>query len=196
MGRLLDFSERIILILLFAAFANAILRNPHSIGLLLVATEAMSVFFVIFRKRTTDVSTIPADWFFALAGTMLPLLVRPGDLQLIPGPASATLMVMGALVSIAAKLSLNKRFGLAPANRGVQGGWAYSIVRHPMYAGYFLVQLGFVLANASVWNIGLYLLAWGAQVARMLREEKWLMTDASYRDYSAKVRHRIIPGVF
>jgi len=182
--------------LLFAAFANANFHNPHSISLLLVATEAMSVFFVIFRKRTTDVSAIPADWFFALAGTMLPLLVRPGGVSVVPGPASAALMILGALITIAAKLSLNKRFGLAPANRGVQGGWAYSVVRHPMYAGYFLVQLGFLLANVTLWNAGLYLLAWGVQVARMMREEKWLMADPTYGAYAAKVRYRVVPGVF
>lgn len=196
MGRILDLSERIILVLLFAAFANSALRSPQHANLLLILTEGMSVFFVIFRRQTLDVSTAPLDWALALMGTMLPLLVRPHGQPLIPGYICAVIMGVGALITIAAKLSLNRRFGIAPANRGVQRAWAYAIVRHPMYAGYIVVQCGFLLLNPTVWNLGLYVTAWSIQVGRILREERWLSSDPDYRAYAEAVRFRLIPGLF
>lgn len=196
MGRILDLSERIILVLLFAAFANSALRSPQHANLLLILTEGMSVFFVIFRRQTLDVSTAPLDWALALMGTMLPLLVRPHGQPLIPGYICAVIMGVGALITIAAKLSLNRRFGIAPANRGVQRAWAYAIVRHPMYAGYIVVQCGFLLLNPTVWNLALYVTAWSIQVGRILREERWLSSDPDYRAYAEAVRFRLIPGLF
>jgi len=196
MGRILDLSERFILVLLFAALANSTIRSAHPANYLLLTTEAMSVFFVLIRRQTLDVSTAPLDWFLALGGTMLPLLVRPGAPPLIPEAIGAAMMSCGVLVTVAAKLSLNRRFGLAPANRGVQRAWAYAIVRHPMYVGYFIVQIGFLLTNPSLWNLGLYLVAWSIQVARLLREERWLMTDPAYQAYSQAVRFRLLPGIF
>jgi protein-S-isoprenylcysteine O-methyltransferase Ste14 len=196
MGRILDLSERIILILLFAALANSALRSPQHANLLLILTEGMSVFFVIIRKQTLDVSTLPLDWALALLGTMLPLLVRPHGEPLVPGYVATAIMSVGALITLAAKLSLNRRFGIAPANRGVQRAWAYSIVRHPMYAGYIVVQCGFLLLNPTLWNLGLYLVAWGIQVGRIVREERWLSQDPAYRAYAEAVRFRLIPGLF
>ena len=196
MGRILDLSERIILVLLFVALLSANLRSGHPANLLLVATEFMSVFFVLIRRRALSVSTHAVDWVLALGGTMLPLMVRPGGQPLVVDAVSATLMSAGALVALAAKLSLNRRFGLAPANRGVQRAWAYSIVRHPMYAGYIVVQLGFILANPTPRNLAIYAIAWSVQVARIVREERWLMSDPEYQAYAATVRFRLVPGVF
>lgn len=182
--------------LLFVAFANSALRSPERANLLLLVTEGMSVFFVIFRRRTVDVSTLPIDWALALGGTMLPLLVRPATPPLAPEWLSASIMAIGSVIAMAAKLSLNRRFGVAPANRGVQRAWAYSIVRHPMYAGYIVVQLGFLLLNPSLWNVVVYVVAWGIQVARILREERWLSADPEYRVYVENVRFRLVPGLF
>jgi len=196
MARILDLAERIILVLLFAAFANATLRAGHVANLLLLITEGMSVFFILFRRRAFSVSTEPVDWALALGGSMLPLLVRPGAAAIAPEVVTTALMSLGALITVLAKLSLNRRFGMAPANRGVQAGWAYSIVRHPMYAGYVLVQLGFLLSNPSLWNLCLYLACWSVQLGRVFREERWLLTDPDYQTYAAKVRYRLVPGIF
>lgn len=196
MGRILDISERIILVLLFAAFAWANWRSEHLANLLVLATEAMTVFFILIRRQAFSISAQPVDWLLALGGTMLPLFARPGGQSFAPEVVGIVAMIGGAVVSAAAKLSLNRRFGIAPANRGVQRNWAYSIVRHPMYVGYFVAQFGYLLINPSLWNIGLYLAAWGLQFGRILREERWLLTDPEYQAYAASVRFRLVPGVF
>ncbi len=95
-----------------------------------------------------------------------------------------------------AKLSLGRSFGLLPANRGVVSTGAYRFVRHPIYAGYLLSEIGFLLANFSTRNlitIGVWMVL---QIGRILLEERLLSDDADYRAYRAQVRYRLIPGVF
>ena len=44
--------------------------------------------------------------------------------------------------AMAAKFSLARSFGLAPANRGVKSRGAYAFLRHPMYLGYVVEWIG------------------------------------------------------
>jgi protein-S-isoprenylcysteine O-methyltransferase Ste14 len=87
-------------------------------------------------------------------------------------------------------------FGIAPANRGVQAGWAYAVVRHPMYLGYMIMQLGYLMHNPSPRNLAVYGIAWMFQVARIEREERHLLRDAAYQHYAGRVRRRLVPGVY
>jgi len=105
------------------------------------------------------------------------------------------LWAFGVTLSIAAKASLNVRFGLAPANRGVQARGAYALVRHPMYAGYLLMGLAYFLINPTAWNAAVYAVSWGCQFVRVGREERWLGQDPAYRAYVEAVRFRFIPYV-
>ena len=72
----------------------------------------------------------------------------------------------------------------------------YRFVRHPMYAGYALAHIGSLLAFPSFWNFVVYTGALLLQIARLLREEQLLLTDESYRAFAARVRYRLLPGVF
>jgi protein-S-isoprenylcysteine O-methyltransferase Ste14 len=73
----------------------------------------------------------------------------------------------------------------------------YAIVRHPMYAGSLLYLLGMPLALGSYWG----LLALAAMIPfliwRLFDEGQFLSKNLSgYTEYCAKVRWRLIPGVF
>jgi len=73
----------------------------------------------------------------------------------------------------------------------------YAIVRHPMYAGGLLLVLGTPLALGSCWG----LLAIGAMMPvllwRLFDEERFLARKLpGYTEYCARVRWRLIPGVF
>jgi protein-S-isoprenylcysteine O-methyltransferase Ste14 len=72
----------------------------------------------------------------------------------------------------------------------------YRLVRHPMYAGYLLVHIGNMLLFPSVFNLVLYGIGWWAQILRLLAEEALLSQDEAYRAYQAKVRWRLLPGLF
>ena len=72
----------------------------------------------------------------------------------------------------------------------------YALVRHPMYAGYFVAHIGFLLAFPSLWNLAVYAGGLLVQVARLLREEHLLNTSEKYRAFCQRVRYRLVPGVF
>jgi protein-S-isoprenylcysteine O-methyltransferase Ste14 len=192
----MDWGERLVLVALFLLFAAVNLRAGDPIDTLIVVGEAATAYFVLTRRRAISITERPMDWLLAFAGTLMPLLSRPGGAPLIIAPVAVTLLMLGTLTALAAKLSLNRRFGIAPANRGVQDGWAYSLVRHPMYLGYIIAQIGYLLYNPSLRNLAVYGLAWACQFARIVCEERHLMQDAAYRDYASQVRRRLIPGVY
>ena len=197
--RLMDYGERLILSVLFAAFliriAPSLAGAPFNWAL--VASESLVVVFVLIRRPAAEVSTRPADWVFGMLGTLLPLLVKPGGAAMIGPPAlTAFFMLVGLMISIWAKIALQRSFGIAAANRGVIESGPYRLVRHPMYAGYILVQVGFLLGNPSLWNLGVYGAALVFQVARILAEERLLSADPAYVELKKRVRFRLLPPVF
>jgi protein-S-isoprenylcysteine O-methyltransferase Ste14 len=103
---------------------------------------------------------------------------------------------VGLTVVVIGKLSLGRSFGLAPANRGVVSTGLYRLVRHPIYLGYLITHIGFVLANGIDWNLSILAIADAALLMRAVREERTLGADPAYRDYMQRVRWRVLPGVF
>ncbi len=73
----------------------------------------------------------------------------------------------------------------------------YAIVRHPMYSGGALLFIGTPLALGSYWGLLAFVGAMPALVWRLLDEEKFLANNLpGYIDYCAKVRWRLIPGIY
>jgi protein-S-isoprenylcysteine O-methyltransferase Ste14 len=70
----------------------------------------------------------------------------------------------------------------------------YGLVRHPMYTGNVIMMVGIPLALGSYWGLvfvisGLIVLAF-----RIRDEEKLLQEELDgYRDYTQKVRYRLVP---
>ncbi len=73
----------------------------------------------------------------------------------------------------------------------------YAIVRHPMYAFALLLMIGAPLLLGSLWGLVWLALFLPLLAARSLGEETVLRAGlAGYGDYAAKVRFRLIPGVW
>jgi protein-S-isoprenylcysteine O-methyltransferase Ste14 len=73
----------------------------------------------------------------------------------------------------------------------------YAVVRHPMYAGGLLVFIGTPLALGSAWGMLTLAVALPALVFRLLDEERFLRQQLpGYAAYCARVRWRLVPGVF
>ena len=102
----------------------------------------------------------------------------------------------GLSVVIAGKITLGRSFALLPANRGIVSTGVYRVVRHPIYMGYLVGHVAYLLANPSLWNITALVLADAALLVRAVREEKTLALDPAYREYQQKVRWRVAPGIF
>jgi protein-S-isoprenylcysteine O-methyltransferase Ste14 len=193
--RALDITERSLVTLTFIFFLAANLADFKLMNMFVAATESVAVFCILLRRPAESISLSPLDWSLAILGTVGPMLARPGGDALTEGVVPAGLWVAGVFISVAAKLSLNRRFGVAPANRGVQARGAYAFIRHPMYAGYLLMNGAYLLLNPTVFNGIVYSLAWACQLGRIHREEAWLRRDPVYRDYTKSVRFRVFPGL-
>jgi protein-S-isoprenylcysteine O-methyltransferase Ste14 len=73
----------------------------------------------------------------------------------------------------------------------------YAVVRHPMYAGAVLLFISTPLLLGSVYGLLIGLLLIVTIAARSLGEEAMLKQELDgYRDYTKKVKWRIIPFVF
>ncbi len=195
---LMDMGERTFSVLLFAIYVT---RQWHSFALkpynlLSVASEAIVVAFIVVRRPALSVSTRPLDWFVAFAGTALPMLAEAGGKPVASIYVGFWMMIIGLLLSLWAKLIIQRGFGIASANRGVVAKGPYRFVRHPMYAGYLFVHLGYLLMNPLPWNAVLYAVVWSFQIARILVEERLLKQDPAYVEFASRVKFRLIPGLF
>jgi protein-S-isoprenylcysteine O-methyltransferase Ste14 len=73
----------------------------------------------------------------------------------------------------------------------------YAVVRHPMYAYALLFMIGVPLLLGSLWGLLGVVLFIPLLAARTLGEEAMLGDGLSgYREYAAKVRYRLVPGVW
>ncbi len=214
----LDLAERAAVLVLFALFAHRMLprlvdlalveiAHPEVIllaaginaqALLLVIGEALGALLIVIRRRSASLSSQPFDWALSFSAVSAPLLLTtPAAANpFIPAAVTTTLMLAGLLVQISGKAALWRSFGLVPANRGVRTRGLYRVVRHPIYAGYTLTHIGFLIGFPSLRNALLYAAVLAIEVARLLREEALLKRDPAYVDYAARVRYRLLPGIF
>jgi protein-S-isoprenylcysteine O-methyltransferase Ste14 len=213
----LDFAERVIVLILFIYFANKMLprfvhliiteiAHPELLWLaastnlqaaLLVISESLAVFLILTRRFATTVSRRPLDWILSLVAVNAPLLVVPAAASaFVPSEVASTFMIAGMIIQISAKAVLWRSFGLIPANRGIRTKGPYRVVRHPMYAGYTITHIGFLLGFPSLQNTLLYFATFLIEVIRLFREEAILKQDRLYRAYAARVRYRLLPGLF
>ena len=73
----------------------------------------------------------------------------------------------------------------------------YALVRHPMYSGSLLVLLGIPLALGSWWGLVLFPPYLVLIILRLTNEERYLSIHLpGYRDYCARVTHRLIPFIW
>jgi protein-S-isoprenylcysteine O-methyltransferase Ste14 len=198
LNRLVDLGERAIPVLLFSYLVTNLL--PHIVteplNALILVSEGLVAGFIVFRRQAIAVSMRPMDWIVALTGTVAPMLVRPGGHGLAPPQLMLVIFLCGVMLSIWGKLTLRRGFGIAAANRGVVETGAFGFVRHPIYAGYVLTYIFFLLLHPTLWNLCIYLVALAAMVMRIRAEERILAENPAYAAYMTRVRYRLVPGFF
>ncbi|MEZ0354539.1 isoprenylcysteine carboxylmethyltransferase family protein [Mycobacterium sp. pR1184] len=93
--------------------------------------------------------------------------------------------------------------GYAAANITVETGQTvvctglYRLVRHPMYAGNVIMMIGIPLALDSCWGLLFAIPGVAVLVVRILDEEKMLTQElAGYREYTRRVRFRLLPYIW
>lgn len=161
---------------------------------LVVISETLTTVFFIFRSNPKTVSVIPFDWFIAIIGSFAPLFLRPADYGVLP--QAEILIALGTAMQIAGLVSLNRSFALVAAKREIKTRWMYRIVRHPLYASYFLLFSGYILTHTTIFNVVIYLIMVSFLSLRIIREERHLSYDPEYLNYMSNVRYRVIPYLF
>jgi protein-S-isoprenylcysteine O-methyltransferase Ste14 len=183
----------------FAIVSYGFWRNFAQTGkwtsLLWLVSEGIVVLLLVFRRESRRLSKSPWDWIVALGVAFSVLLVRPAAASIAPDSVGVVFQLAGTLFEVYGKLSLGRSFGIVAANRGVVVAGPYRIVRHPIYFGYLISHIGFLLANWSLRNIAVYIVSTVLQWARILSEERLLTEDEAYREYRKRVRYRLIPYV-
>ena len=195
----LDRIEQIVIVVLWVWLVQRVVGAfaVNKDGWLLLISETSIMAFTLIRRPTKAITLDLGDWLLAITATAAPLMIQPGfDMFPQARALGVALVFLGNFGQAAAKLSLRRSFGIAPANRGVKVTGAYRFVRHPMYAGYLMVHIGIMLLMPSPVNLMIYIIGWTAQIRRLKAEEAWLGQDPAYREYMAKVRWRLVPGVF
>jgi protein-S-isoprenylcysteine O-methyltransferase Ste14 len=200
-ARTLDVGERLIALALYGWMVTRVAGGYRSGGglasVLILPSEGLVVAFLLLRRPAFLLSRCPRDWLLALAATTAPMLVSPGvGRALVPVSVAATLMVMGIGIQLHAKLTLGRSFGCVAAHRGLQLDGPYRFVRHPMYTGYLMSHLAFLLVNPTAWNLAVYAACYALQIPRLLVEERLLGGDPRYRAYAERVRWRLVPHLY
>jgi protein-S-isoprenylcysteine O-methyltransferase Ste14 len=196
-----DFWGRVAIVALFTLMAVRIgvhfVETGRVTGLLLLASETLVVALTVVRRAPSLVDrSIRARVLTTLSMIGPPLVIPSVVPALAPEAMTVALSAAGLLVVIGGKMSLGRSFGLMPANRGIVSSGLYRIVRHPIYMGYLITHVGFVLANPTLWNAMALIVADLALLLRAVCEERTLAQDSQYRMYQQTVRWRVVPGVF
>lgn len=175
----------------FAAVASVLMTCEQPSLLAGLAASHNLLLVVIYARRKPARNGDRFGLGLGLLAALLP--------NVVPFPIAGSLPVtliglLGYGLIFWSLLTLRDRFGIAPADRGLETGGPYRWVRHPMYLGELILRAALVSAAPLTWSsAGLLFLLCGLQIARALREERCI---DGYAVYARRVRYRLLPGVW
>jgi protein-S-isoprenylcysteine O-methyltransferase Ste14 len=128
--------------------------------ILLSFRDLIAAIFLIRREEASITSSRPSA-IIAYISSALPLiyLSAPYGLETKTVKLVADLFtIVGFLIVTWATIDLGTKLGVSPAKRGtpITKG-LYKFLKHPMYAGYAIAQLGWIFVNP--WNIFIYFIS-------------------------------------
>jgi protein-S-isoprenylcysteine O-methyltransferase Ste14 len=184
-----------------AFFAQATLRvyleSHRLLGGGFFAEQMWVVIAYLFRRPARAVSRRLRDWLLAFGGTFGGVLFRPVGAHPYWGLVGGlSVQLVGLAICLTSFLSLGRSFGFVAADRGLVRTGPYAIVRHPIYASYVLLQIGYLLQSISLRNALVMALASGCNVGRALVEDRMLAWNCDYATYRRRVKWRLLPGVW
>jgi protein-S-isoprenylcysteine O-methyltransferase Ste14 len=199
--RLADIGARAAIVVLFSLmavrFGADFFATGRVTGLLLLVSEMLVVVLTVVRRSAAAVDRSIRARLLTTVSMLGPPLLQPAQVAaLLPQSATVAASIVGLGIVIAGKVTLGRSFGLMPANRGIVSSGVYRVVRHPIYLGYLITHVAFLLATPSAWNIAALVAADAALLLRAVCEEQTLSRDSQYREYQQIVRWRVCPGLF
>ena len=182
-------------------FADASLRfyvHTHRlIGVAFFAEQMWVVVAYLVRRPARLASRRPGDWLVAFGGTFGGVLLRPEGAHLRAGvDIGLGVQILGLAMCVVSFVALGRSFGFVAADRGLVRRGPYAVVRHPIYASYVVLQVGYLLQSLSVRNALVVVAVTACNVGRVRAEDRLLATSEGYGAYRAQVRWRLLPGVW
>lgn len=123
-------------------------QQTQLIFFLLLVLRDFAAGYFFFKRRP---STTPRSMLFSIlayVSSAIPLLYFGSSIvsrwQLL---ASDLLSILGFLLVVLATVELGPSIGISPASRGHIRSGIYKYIKHPMYAGYILSEIGLSLIN-------------------------------------------------
>ena len=177
----------------FFAFAAIIAgfsawQSPSILAWMYALHNLLLAWFYMRREPSKRYDRI--GLWFGMIAALLPTTVHRGPLPwylLLPGLAGYALILWSLAI-------LGKRFGIAPADRGLTSQGPYQVIRHPMYLGELVFRAALLLNSGNlVLDLLLMTILTVTQCLRILREEHWV---SGYGYYTRMVHWRLIPGLW
>ena len=140
-------------------FAGYALWRWHLSGfiffLLLVLRDIVAAWFLLTRNQSVVKSTSRFAEVLAYVSSGWAFLYLSADQRAAAASLIAScLSILGFTLSTLALFDLGKSFGVSPANRGLVRTGVYRYLKHPMYVGYVISEVGFIFLNP--WNAVLW----------------------------------------
>ena len=145
--------------------------------------------------RTTMVTS--STLLATAVSIVVPAMMRPEQPShgFLAG-AAVVVELLGVTLGQISRIYLGRRFALLPADRGVVTRGPFRYIRHPIYAGWLILSIGYVMAFPTIRN-GLIVMATLPFILwRMMQEETLLSNGPDFCDYLARTRWRLIPGIY
>lgn len=188
-----------ILVFLFSFFLSRnidFLLTQFKVTTFVIAIfNATVVFLAIIRRKPKRISLTENDLVISLIGSYSAIFLvttNTGEESFI----LQVLSILGMLFSILGLISLNRSFGILPADRGIVTNGLYRFIRHPIYTGYFISTTCFIFQNLNINNIVVFCIFIIFETMRIFREERLLKENREYLEYTKKVRWRVIPYIW
>lgn len=145
------------------------------------------------RYQEVVVPVLATFWFFSYSLVEMvpyatnPVLVTPQFLEVMI-PIGILFNLIGHGLSIAGVLSLRQSFGIVTKVNEIITTGLYGVVRHPIYFGYLVMTIGFILMTPRLIHLVAYVMSVILQIWRArIEENKLASASADYRAYMTKV---------
>ncbi len=154
------------------------------------------------ETQSTQKKVVAVTWIFFLAAFVIPGLDIRFGWSNVPYPvviAADVIVLLGYFIVflVFRENSYASRVVEVEKGQKVISTGPYAVVRHPMYSGVIVFYVFSPLALGSYWGMIPALFIIPALAARIKGEERELSAELEgYKEYTARVRYRLVPGIW
>jgi protein-S-isoprenylcysteine O-methyltransferase Ste14 len=176
-------------------------------GIYLLRTNSVALQRRMHAGPTAETRTVQKvfilGWYFSLAAIFVAsALDHRFGWSSVPTPICLVGLVLVAVgLSVMMLVVIQNNYAAAtvrvePGQKVISTG-LYGLVRHPMYTGNVIMMVGIPVALGSYWGLAFVTLGLIVLVSRIRDEEKLLKDElGGYREYTQKVRYRLVPAMW